>query len=95
MNGMSKSLSILHERNTFRIKIILYAGQVDEFTVHQVYDWYFENYPREVPPKNRLSAFLGKIDCIEKIGYKTIKRQRNMRYKLREDYALDRKIQTE
>jgi len=82
-------LSIKHPRNRFRRRIIEYAVTVEKFNIHQLMEWYYDNYPRDIPTKNKLNGYLSIIDCLEKIGYNTNKGKTNMEYKLRDEYVMD------
>jgi hypothetical protein len=88
--------SIRDPKNRFRRKILQYASMTDEFNVHQIHDWYWTNYPKETPSKNKLSGYLAKLPFLKRLGYKKSGAgKKNMVYKLRNDYALDREIQAE
>ena len=78
-------LSINNPKNRFRRRIIEYASTVEKFNIHQLIDWYYDNYPRDVPNRNKLNGYLPIIDNLEKIGYTTYNGRRNMEYKLRSD----------
>jgi len=91
----NNKLSLRHPNNRFRKKILIFSSTIEKFNLDQIYDWYVINYPKEAPTRNKLSAYLGKLEFLEKLGYVKYAGKSNMEYKLRDDYALDRKIQTE
>ena len=81
----NNKLSINNPRNRFRRRIIEYAATVEKFNIHQLMDWYYDNYPRDVPYKNKLNGYLAIIDSLEKLGYATYNGLTNMEYRLRSD----------
>jgi hypothetical protein len=89
VNGMGNKKTINNPQSRVRQRIIQYALTVEKFNLHQLHDWYFDHYPRDCIPKNKLSGVLRVINCLEKLGYKTYKRQTNMEYKLRDEYVVD------
>lgn len=83
---MNSKTTINNPNNRLRKRIIQYALTVDKFNMHQFYDWYFDNWPRECVTRNKLRGALAVIDCLEKLGYKTYMQKTNMEYKLRSDW---------
>ena len=81
--------SINNPKNRFRRRILEYASTVEKFNIHQLMDWYYDNYPRDVPYKNKLNGYLPIINFLEKVGYATYGRKTNMEYKLRDEYVVD------
>jgi hypothetical protein len=86
---MGNKKTINNPQSRVRKRIIQYALTVEKFNLHQLHDWYFDNWPKDCMPKNRLSGVLGVINCLEKLGYRTYQRQTNMEYKLRDEYVMD------
>tara|TARA_R110000751_G_scaffold79711_3_gene160686 strand:+ start:12680 stop:12952 length:273 start_codon:yes stop_codon:yes gene_type:complete len=89
---VNNKYSIRDPRSRFRMKILEYAATVEKFNVHQLQEWYYDNYPKRCPSKKTLQGFLSMIGDLEKLGYSTYDRQTNMEYKLRDRYVVDRKI---
>tara|TARA_R110000824_G_scaffold139623_4_gene304853 strand:+ start:2164 stop:2427 length:264 start_codon:yes stop_codon:yes gene_type:complete len=82
-------LSINNPKNRFRRRILEFASTVEKFNIHQLIDWYYDNYPKDVPNRNKLNGYLPIINFLEKVGYATYGRKTNMEYKLRDEYVVD------
>jgi hypothetical protein len=78
--------TINKEGSQFRKRILEYAITVESFDMHDIYNWWFDGWPKQVPPKNKLQAMLAKINCLEKLGPQKSRCRRNMKYKLRDDW---------
>ena len=85
----NNKLSINNPRNRFRRRILEYAATVEKFTLHQLMDWYYDNYPRDIPHKSKLNAYLAILEPLEKLGYVTYGGKTNMEYRLRDKYVMD------
>ena len=86
---MGNTHRINNPNSRIRKKIIEYAVTVESFDLHELHDWWFNNSPKHVPPRNKLSGLLSKMDCLEKVGFQTTRNRRNMKYKLRDEYVVD------
>ena len=84
---MSNKKTINNRDSRLRKKMLEFASTVESFDAQDLHTWWFNHSPRTVPARNKLQSYLSRLDCLDKLGYRTKSGKGEiMKYKLKDDW---------